>query len=72
MNENIFYDRYTVVLFNISNSKKIFKIYHQIDNIFISVKNKGLFKSEDSSLHGLQVIVLFINSLIGQFIRILT
>jgi len=63
---------YTIVLFNISNSKKIFKIFHQIGNIFISVKNKGLFKSEDRSLHGLRVILFFINSLIGQFIRIIT
>lgn len=52
--------------------EKYLSIYDKICIILISVENEGSLKSEDRLLHGLQVIFLFINSLIGQFIRILT
>jgi len=71
MTENIFCD----ILSFYSTPQiqlKILSINNKIFNIFISFKNEESFKSEDKLLHRLQLIFLFINSLIGQFILILT
>lgn len=48
--------------------EKYLSIYYTICNILISVEYEESFKSEDRLLHRLQVIFLFLNSLIGQFI----
>jgi len=72
MTENIFCDIYCRFIRYLKFNEKHLSIYYKICNIFISFKNEESFKSEDKLLHRLQLIFLFINSLIGQFIRILT